>query len=610
MQDTPALRFSNVRFTYDGIQFALDGLTFTVKQGEFVAILGGNGSGKSTLAKHINALLYPDEGAVQVFDWASTNKDYNYDIKSTAGMVFQNPDDQLVASIVENEIAFGPENLGVPALELRERVTESLLAVGLVGFEEHETYELSGGQKQRVALAGVLAMHPRILVLDEASAMLDPRGRIGLMKICHSLHAQGMTIIMITHFMEEAAQADRVIVMQSGKIALDAPPSEVLAHDSALQELSLEAPFAVQLCRALQKHGVKVPLTTSHDALIDWLASALSKTKHTEEALLPEFHSAVCDEPSSPPTETHPAITFDDVSYSYQTKKTRSRTSSHETVPVAQWGKHPCDPWALEHISFTVTRGEFFGIAGHTGSGKSTLIQLINGLFTPTEGIVQTLGHTLKDARSAQSIRGRVGIVFQYPERQLFAPTVFEDVTFGPKNLSISGSELEERYVEAMQSVGLDATALKDVSPFELSGGQQRRVAFAGILAMKPEVLVFDEPVAGLDPLSRKQFLDLICTLRAREGLTIVMVSHDMNDLARLCDHVLVLNQGRQHALGTPVEVFSNEAGLRDIGLGIPDTSRTIRLLASRGISLDHPQDDFSVEGLARSLSQALDAAQ
>ena len=203
---------SNLGFTYDGQTFALRDVNVHVNAGEFVCILGGNGSGKSTFAKHINALLAPDEGSMTVDGSDTRDQQALYLIRSTAGMVFQNPDDQLVASLVEDDVAFGPENLGIEPSEIAARVTRSLAEVGLMGFEKHETHALSGGQKQRVAIAGVLAMEPKILIMDEASSMLDPRGRKGLMRVCRELHETGLTIVMITHFMEEAAEADRVIV--------------------------------------------------------------------------------------------------------------------------------------------------------------------------------------------------------------------------------------------------------------------------------------------------------------------------------------------------------------------------------------------------------------
>ena len=199
----------DISFSYDGKVPTLSNITLDIADGEFLCILGGNGSGKSTLAKHLNALLVPDSGSVEVDGLNTSDPQLVYDVRSRVGMVFQNPDDQLVATLVENDIAFGPENLGVPTNELSQRVADALASVGLMGFDQHETHALSGGQKQRVAIAGALAMHPEVLILDEASSMLDPRGRHGLLKVCQELNHAGMTIVMITHFMEEAALADR-----------------------------------------------------------------------------------------------------------------------------------------------------------------------------------------------------------------------------------------------------------------------------------------------------------------------------------------------------------------------------------------------------------------
>ncbi|MEG0759116.1 MAG: energy-coupling factor transporter ATPase [Raoultibacter sp.] len=270
------IEFEQAGFTYDGETFVLKDINVTIKQGQFACILGGNGSGKSTLAKHINALLIPDEGKVVVLDHDTHDERYTYLIRSNAGMVFQNPDDQLVASLIENDVAFGPENLGVPTSELRDRVTDSLVEVGLQGFEKRETTALSGGQKQRVAIAGVLAMNPEILILDEASAMLDPRGRRGLMRVCRELNERGMTIVMITHFMEEASQADRVIVLEAGRVALDGTPDEVLTQTEKLEHLNLDVPFACELSRELQKRGVPVGIHVDEEGLEEELCQLLS----------------------------------------------------------------------------------------------------------------------------------------------------------------------------------------------------------------------------------------------------------------------------------------------------------------------------------------------
>ncbi len=252
------ISFSDVSFTYTGQAFVLSDLALTIEQGQFVCVLGANGSGKSTFSKLINALLIPDKGTVTVNGMDTSDADNTFAIRSAAGAVFQNPDDQLVASIVENDVAFGPENLGIDNPELRQRVDEALAQVGLTTAAGRETTALSGGQKQRVAIAGVLAMHPQILIFDEATAMLDPRGRRGLMRVCKELHAAGMTIIMITHFMEEAAEADRVIVLEDGRVMMDGAPDEVLVQDHKLRTLNLAVPFATQMSRLLQDRGIEV----------------------------------------------------------------------------------------------------------------------------------------------------------------------------------------------------------------------------------------------------------------------------------------------------------------------------------------------------------------
>lgn len=267
------ISFEDVSFTYTNESYVLEDLSVEIPQGQFVCVLGANGSGKSTFSKLINALLLPDKGEVKVDGLITSDAQNTFAIRSKAGSVFQNPDDQIVASLVENDVAFGPENLGIPNPELLERVEAALAQVGLTGFEKRETNALSGGQKQRVAIAGILAMEPQILIFDEASAMLDPRGRRGLMRVCKELHAQGMTIVMITHYMEEAAEADRVLVLREGKIVLDGTPEEVLTQDAELRKLNLDIPFATQLSRLLQDKGIDIPTFVDREPLKEalWL---------------------------------------------------------------------------------------------------------------------------------------------------------------------------------------------------------------------------------------------------------------------------------------------------------------------------------------------------
>ena len=603
-----------VSFSYDGATPALDGIDLNIEDGEFFCILGGNGSGKSTFAKHLNALLQPDTGTVRVNGMDASDPELVYDIRSTAGMVFQNPDDQLVATLVEDDVAFGPENLGVESAQIAQRVREALKAVGLVGFERHETHALSGGQKQRVALAGVLAMEPRVLILDEASSMLDPRGRKGLMKACRALHDRGMTIVMITHFMEEAAEADRVAVFRAGRVAMLGTPEEILTRADGLVELNLDMPASCCLGMALRAKGVPVHARVREADMVAEIAQVYADRSGEDTAGRPSASdSRVLDNVSSATDGTavsEPVIEISHLSHSYslsarERRRWRKRSATAgKSNKQALWGNDPSSPWALRDVSLTVRRGEFLGLAGHTGSGKSTLVQHLNGLIRPQEGSVYALGLDLANKKDAAAVKAKVGVVFQYPERQLFAETVAQDVAFGPRNLGLPQDEVTRRVASSLARVGLDLAAIGDKSPFELSGGQQRRVAFAGVLAMEAEVLVLDEPMAGLDPAARRDFLGLIDRLH-REGLTVVMVSHSMDDLANCCDRIVVMNEGAVFAEGTPAQVFAHADELKSIGLGVPAAQRMALALAKADVPLRF-DGLYTVESLADELVDLL----
>lgn len=603
-----------VSFSYDGAAPALDGIDLSIKDGEFFCILGGNGSGKSTFAKHLNALLQPDAGTVCVNGMDASDPELVYDIRSTAGMVFQNPDDQLVATLVEDDVAFGPENLGMESAQIAQRVREALKAVGLVGFERHETHALSGGQKQRVALAGVLAMEPRVLILDEASSMLDPRGRKGLMKACHALHDRGMTIVMITHFMEEASEADRVAVFRAGRVAMLGTPEEILTRADELAQLNLDMPASCCLGMELRAKGVPVHAQVREVDMVAEIAQTYAErsgagTVGQSSAPQSEIVGGTVSA-SNEDDVPEPVIELSHVSYSYSLSA-RERRRWHKRSAVADksnkqalWGNDPSSPWALRDVSLTVRRGEFLGLAGHTGSGKSTLVQYLNGLIRPQEGSVRALGLDLSNKKDAAAVKAKVGVVFQYPERQLFAETVAQDVAFGPHNLGLPQDEVDRRVESSLSRVGLDLSTVGDKSPFELSGGQQRRVAFAGVLAMEPEVLVLDELMAGLDPAARRDFLELIDRLH-RNGLTVVMVSHSMDDLANCCDRIVVMNEGAVFAEGTPEQVFAHADELKSIGLGVPAAQRMALALAEAGVPLRRG-GLYTVESLADELADLL----
>ena len=253
----------DLRFAYEDeegdLQTVLDGVSLEIDKGSFVAMVGPNGSGKSTLAKNLNALLLPQSGKVYADGMDTSDDSLLWEIRRSVGMVFQNPDNQLVSAVVEDDIAFGPENIGVPPEEIRQRVDSALEAVGMSRFAKQAPHMLSGGQKQRIAIAGVLAMQPDVMVFDEPTAMLDPRGRGEIMAIIEQLHDAGKTVILITHFMEEAARADRIIVLKDGKIAADGTPREIYSMSEQLHGMKLELPFAVELARRLRAGGLDLP---------------------------------------------------------------------------------------------------------------------------------------------------------------------------------------------------------------------------------------------------------------------------------------------------------------------------------------------------------------
>ena len=260
-REEPMINVQDIHFRYDPEQpsYAVDGVSLAIHRGEFVAVLGANGCGKSTLAKHFNAILLPEAGTVLVEGMDTRNEDHLYDVRQKVGMVFQNPDNQIVATIVEEDVAFAPENLGVPPEEIRTRIDEAMKLAGIYEKRDAAPYKLSGGQKQRVAIAGVIAMRPDCLVLDESTAMLDPHGRSQVMKTIRQLREAGITIVSITHYMEEAAQADRVLVMSQGQVVMEGTPKEVFSQTERVRALHLDVPQAAELRDELVKAGIPMP---------------------------------------------------------------------------------------------------------------------------------------------------------------------------------------------------------------------------------------------------------------------------------------------------------------------------------------------------------------
>jgi len=584
------IKLDNVKFAYPGAdEYAIKGMSLEIQEGSFVAIVGHNGCGKSTLSKLFNGLLLPTVGDVIVNGYNTKTKQNLYDVRKTVGLVFQNPDNQAVASIIEDDVAFGLENIGVPSKEIRQRVDEALTAVGMYEYRERTPYRLSGGQKQRVAIAGVVAMRPKVIVFDESTSMLDPKGRTEVLEVAQQLHKMGSTIIWVTHFMQEAAIADRVLVVSNGKIAMDGDKS-ILREVDQLRELSLESTLPYMLSDALQKSGLNIPTCDDIDNLVaEYKKVKLLNKESLETGVEQELINNKLQNDGGNSLQKSDAIQA-----IQQPDVTDKIIVNAQNVSYVYSPKAVFRQVAIVDASLQIQEGDFFGIIGHTGSGKSTFVSHLNGLTALQNGRLEVCGIDLGKKYNYKSLRSQVGLVFQYPEYQLFDETVYKDVAFGPKNMNLSTDDIDQRVKKAITQVGLDFDKIHKRSPFELSGGQKRRVALAGVLAMKPKVLILDEPTAGLDSKGKIEILELINSLRS-EYKAIIMISHNMDEISRYCNKVSVWDNGNIILQGTVAQVFENVDILTNTGLDIPQIAKIVNNFVANGIDIKRDIFDFDL---------------
>lgn len=589
-----ALSLENVSFSYDeDSPKAISNLSLSVKRGEFLAVLGHNGSGKSTLAKLVCGLLTADEGKVTVWGLDPSNKNDINEVRAHAGVVFQNPDNQTVASIVEDDVAFGPENLGVDREEIGKRIYKSLRAVGMEKFRHATPSRLSGGQKQRIAIAGVLAIKPDVLILDESTAMLDPKGRAEICEVALKLNKEeGMTVLLITHFMEEALLADRAVVMNRGEIVADGVPGDIFRHSEELEIFNLCPPQILSICHRLKEGGLPVEDCLTAEELSQSLVN-IAKERGVKTPSI--ANSTGCNANLGGEWD----ITVSNLAYTYSSKS-------------------PFAANALRGVSLTIPQGSFFGIMGHTGSGKSTFIQHLNALIKLPQANKKYKKPKVKKGQNPHvlpsikigkydladkkcdwlSLRSDVGMVFQYPEYQLFAETVFADVAFGLKNFKkgITEQECAQAVRQSLEAVGLNYDEVKDKSPFELSGGQKRRVAIAGVIVTRPKILILDEPAAGLDPVGKKEIMQLLHKLHAEWCKTVIIVSHDMDEISENCNLCAVLSDGKLFDCASPSAVFKRDEELKSLGLDLPLTAKICKTLSANGYDIEC---DLTANGFA-----------
>ena len=458
-------RVVDVSYSYpDSKNFALKDVSFEIKKGDYCVVLGTNGSGKSTLARIMAGFLQPSSGKIE------------FDENLLTGIVFQSPKEQVVSEIVSRDTAFGPENLGVEKSEVEQRVIESLSATDLLDKAMSSTNALSLGQTQKLAVSGILALHPELLILDEATSMLDPDSRKELLDFIDSSHRRGQTIVHITHDFNEALKATHIIVIEKGNLVFDGGKDEFLSEKNIIENLFGEP---------IPKNQDRAKKTGGEDVLV-----------------------------------------LKDLNFSYDSNSGNSST--------------------IENFNLSIKKGTLTAITGASGSGKSTILELSAGLLNPQSGNVfceKRPSLALQDASSA-----------------LFEAFAADDVAFGPKNLGKKGKELKSLVKNSMETAGLPFEQFADRGTFMLSGGEKRKLALAGIIALDSDVILFDEPTAGLDPKERIRFRNLISDLS--QNKIVILSTHIVSDVEYIADQILMMKKGKLILAGSPAELTEQAAGI------------------------------------------------
>ena len=515
----PFIELRDISFSYSekNTGRALNNVSFFVDKGERIAILGHNGSGKSTLVKILGGIFFPDKGEYFI-DGVEINKIEFRDLRKKIGMVFQDPENQIVAAMVEDDVAFAPENQGLPSNEIQARVDAALADANMLHKRDSSVAALSGGEKQRIALAGALAADVECLILDEATAMLDPKSRYRIEKVLRKLHEKKLTIIQVTHQIEAENFDDiqRVIVLSRGGIKWQGTTKEFW---NMAEDLGFNLPNEFKIQRFCEDNNINFPFCPTATTQDIKVISHKVKEKRLNGAV---------------------KFKIENLSFKYENEN-----------------------YALKNINTEIQSGQWLSIIGRTGSGKSTLVQHLNALYKIQSGNIFFEGKNLpQKGEEVHKLRQRVGLVFQHPEDQLFSSTVKDELAFAPKNAGFKNSKLEQAILYGLECVGLDKNFLER-SPIALSGGERRLVAIASVLSAKPECVVLDEPLAGLDAHYQNQILSMLGKLRD-EGKTVIMITHDLDVALNYSDKILILRNSECIKLGTPQEVLDELINVLD----------------------------------------------
>lgn len=555
------IEFSNFSFRYgDADDYALKNIAVHIKQGEFVLVSGPSGGGKSSFCRCVNGLIPHFYGGSVSGDVTvnglSILKNAPRVMAPIVGMTFQDPENQLTATDVEREIVFGMENLRFERQMMSKRLEESLDSIGIAHLRHRVISELSGGEKQKIAIAAVLSLHPRILVMDEPTSELDPKGAEEVLSVVQRLNDElGLTVILVEHRLERVIHlVDRAIFIHRGEIICDGPPREVL-NDGRLVEIGVGVPPLIRLANHLRSSGRRIdriPLTV----------------KEGREIFDTAFREA--KKPSQ--------------------KKERVKENGASPVPVIRvqdlWHRYTAGNTALKGVTLSFQPGEMAAIMGRNASGKSTLLKHMIGLLKPTRGEIYVDGVKTREASVAQLAR-TVGLVFQNPDDHLFADTVEQEIGLTLKNLGWKATEIERRTDELLQRFDLER--YRHRYPRYLSGGEKQRVALASTIAARPRVLALDEPTRGMDYALKRDLMRFLKEYCA-EGNTVILVSHDVETVAEHVDRVILMSEGQVVVDGNRYEVLSEAL------LFSPQINRLMQSFSSYGLPRDILTIDEAIE--------------
>jgi energy-coupling factor transport system ATP-binding protein len=543
---SPAIALRGLGCSYaESTTPALRDVSCEVGRGALAVVMGATGAGKSTLARCLTRIVPcfvrgEVEGEILLLGEPIDGRRVG-ELAGTIGMVFQDFEAQLFSTDVTQEIVFGLEHTGVPPAEMPARVTRALAAVGLDGFEGRDPTTLSGGEKQRLAIAGLLALHPPLMVLDEPTTDLDPAGRAEVFRTLAALRSEGLTLVVIEHDASVAEHADVLLLLREGEVIARGTPRTLLADVATCVAAGVRPPDVSRVFTAL---GLA-------DPPLDVEAGA---ARLRDAGLVPAPR-----EPDGARVVGPALIEVHDLRHCY-----------------------PSGREALAGVSLRIGRGEFVALVGANGSGKTKLAKHLNGLLAPTTGRVTYDGRVVAEL-TLEDLAQRVGYVFQDPDHQLFAATVEEEVAFGPKNLRLSPAEIEARVAEVLEAVDLRA---RDADPFLLDKGARQRLAVAAVLALRPDVLVLDEPTTGLDHPEQERMMALLRRLH-QAGRTIIIITHTPWVIAEHTERVILLSAGRVRYDGAVRPFFADDALLEAASFLAPDVTRLGRLLGCTPLSVE-----------------------